>query len=124
MTKISKMMSSNLDGSKEQFYPETHAQGVVGLSEYVSGYMPTGVSSVNGKTGSVKITPTDIGAAKDLHSHDEATPVRSGFLSAEDKSKLDGLAETAGISENRASELVDAAISKQTQLKLEIIKEI
>ncbi|EAG6737998.1 TPA_asm: hypothetical protein GIM07_01485 [Listeria monocytogenes] len=124
MTKISKMMSTRSDGSQEQFYPETHAQGIVGLTEYVSGQIPAGVASVNGKIGEVKISANDVGAANDVHMHANATTELSGFLSAEDKAKLDGLGETAGISENRANDLIYAAFETQTQIVLEILKEV
>ncbi|EKZ4506396.1 hypothetical protein QRW46_001171 [Listeria monocytogenes] len=48
MTEIKRMLQTKEDNSKEQFYPETHVAGIVGLTEYVSGQLPTGVVSVNG----------------------------------------------------------------------------
>lgn len=53
MTEIKRMLQTKEDNSKEQFYPETHVAGIVGLTEYVSGQLPTGVVSVNGKAGRV-----------------------------------------------------------------------
>ncbi len=64
MTEIKRMLQTKEDNSKEQFYPETHVAGIVGLTEYVSGQLPTGVVSVNGKSGSVLLEADDIYAAK------------------------------------------------------------
>ncbi|EAD8411551.1 hypothetical protein ADS57_08295 [Listeria monocytogenes] len=120
MTKIVKLMKSEVAGSKEQFYPETHVQGIVGLSEFVSGSVPLGVASINGKTGEVKLNYADVNAAKSSHEHSEATPETAGFMSAEDKSKLNGLSGTAGISETRANELIR---NYTVGISLETIKE-
>lgn len=49
------------DASGNVFYPETHAQAVVGLSEEITDGQA--VKSVNGKTGTVQLTAADIGAA-------------------------------------------------------------
>ncbi len=53
------------------------------------------VTSVNGKTGAVSLTHVDVGAAASAHSHSSATGSLSGFMSAADKNKLDGLAAVA-----------------------------
>lgn len=49
------------------------------------------VSSVNGATGAVTITAAGIGAAAASHSHSAATTGASGFMSAADKTKLNGI---------------------------------
>lgn len=53
------------------------------------------VSSVNGYTGSVVLTATDVGAATTSHIHSNATTSVAGFMSASDKTKLDGVATGA-----------------------------
>ncbi|EAD9138889.1 hypothetical protein AB924_08235 [Listeria monocytogenes] len=120
MTEIIKLMKAGVAGSKEQFYPETHVQGIVGLSEYVSGSIPLGVSSINGKTGEVKLDYSDVQAAREKHAHPNANTETAGFMSAEDKVRLDGLTETSGISEARANELIR---NYTTGISLETIKE-
>ncbi len=64
MTEIKRMLQTKEDNSKEQFYPETHVAGIVGLTEYVSGQLPTGVVSVNGKAGRVLLDAEDVHADK------------------------------------------------------------
>ncbi len=64
MTEIKRMLQTKEDNSKEQFYPETHVAGIVGLTEYVSGQLPTGVVSVNGKAGRVLLDAEDVHAAQ------------------------------------------------------------
>ncbi|MBC1251335.1 hypothetical protein HBP72_04040 [Listeria welshimeri] len=91
MTNIKRMLEKKEDESKEQFYPETHVEGIVGLSEYVTGHVPTGVMSVNGKTGAISIEANDIGAAETIHMHQLATQSIAGFMSAVDKQKVDEL---------------------------------
>ncbi len=49
------------------------------------------VSSVNGATGAVTITAAGIGAATSGHTHSDATTSVAGFMSAADKTKLDGV---------------------------------
>lgn len=46
--------------------------------------------------GSDPVTPAAIGAAASSHTHPDATPTVSGFESAADKTKLDGIAAGAG----------------------------
>ncbi|WP_239255437.1 hypothetical protein [Listeria ilorinensis] len=99
MTKIMKMIQSKEDGSKEQFYPATHAAAITGLDERITGKLATGVTSVNRKTGAVTLASSDIGAAEKVHTHSTATSTTAGFMSAADKQKLDGLAETGGVTE-------------------------
>lgn len=57
------------------------------------------VTSVNGKTpnatGEVTLTNTDVGAAATVHTHSVATTTEAGFMSATDKTKLDGVQEGA-----------------------------
>lgn len=60
-----------------------------------------GVTSVNGNTGAVVLTATDVGAAPSSHvgsggtQHPNATTSVAGFQSAADKIKLDGVASGA-----------------------------
>lgn len=52
MTEIDKLMKISVDGtSQEQFYPETHAQAVQGLSEYIAANGGTGNTGATGATG-------------------------------------------------------------------------
>ena len=59
------------------------------------------VVSVNGKYGAVNLVPGDVGAAPASHvgatgaAHGTATTSVAGFMSAADKTKLDGVAESA-----------------------------
>lgn len=59
------------------------------------------VVSVNGKYGAVNLVPGDVGAAPDAHvgatgaAHGTATASAAGFMSAADKTKLDGVATNA-----------------------------
>lgn len=54
------------------------------------------VNSVNPDGGgNVELTPADIGAAAASHSHSAATTTDPGFMSASDKTKLDGIAAGA-----------------------------
>lgn len=57
------------------------------------------VTSVNGKTpnatGEVTLTNTEVGAAATVHTHANATTTEAGFMSATDKTKLDGVQEGA-----------------------------
>ncbi|WP_121497044.1 hypothetical protein [Listeria costaricensis] len=124
MTKIKKMLETKTDGTVEQFYPEVHAEGVVGLGSYVSGQIPVGVTSVNHKTGAVELEASDVGAAAATHSHSAATTKVAGFMTAADKAKLDGLGSTTGITEERAEELIHTALSANAQIKLETVKEV
>lgn len=53
------------------------------------------VNSVNEITpdaqGNITLTPSDIGAAEAVHTHANATTTEAGFMSATDKTKLDGV---------------------------------
>lgn len=53
------------------------------------------VTSVNTQVGDVILDYTDVGAAAAVHSHSDATTSVAGFLSAADKTKLDGIASGA-----------------------------
>ena len=55
------------------------------------------VTSINGMTGAVSLTASDVGAAASNHSHANATTSASGFMSATDKSKLDGIEAGANV---------------------------
>lgn len=73
--------------------------------------------------GNVELTPSDIGAAAASHSHSAATTTDPGFMSASDKTKLDGIASgaTANSSDatllNRANHTGTQAISTVTGLQ-------
>ncbi|MDT0017391.1 hypothetical protein QJV03_09380 [Listeria swaminathanii] len=109
MTEIKRMLQTKEDNSKEQFYPETHVEGIVGLTEYVSGQLPTGVVSVNGKAGRVLLGADDVYAAKKNHGHDLATYTTDGFMSSFDKQKIDELVspEAGVVSVNGRTGIVD-----------------
>lgn len=53
------------------------------------------VTSVNGQVGDVLLTYSDVGAAAASHTHSVATTSTAGFMSAADKSKLNGIASGA-----------------------------
>ncbi|EKZ4877808.1 hypothetical protein QO274_000073 [Listeria monocytogenes] len=124
MTKVVKTMKKKQDGSIEQVYIETHASGVVGLSEFVSGQDVLGVSSINKQTGAVNLSASDLNASEIGHIHANATESVSGFMSPEDKAKLDGFAETAGITEDRAKELINENAAESAKITLTLIKEL
>ncbi len=60
-------------------------------------YPAAPVASVNGETGTVVLDHTDVGAAASGHTHSDATTSVAGFLSAADKTKLDGIASGAEV---------------------------
>lgn len=62
-----------------------------------SGAQVNTVTSVNTATGAVVLTATDVGAATSGHGHAAATPSAAGFLSAVDKTKLDGIGALANV---------------------------
>lgn len=68
----------------------TEADGPVPVSEG-----GTGSTTASGARTSLGITPANIGAAASAHSHSDATASEAGFMSASDKSKLDGVASGA-----------------------------
>lgn len=53
------------------------------------------VTSVAGKVGAVSLGPGDVGAAAASHSHSDATTGAAGFMTAADKTKLNGVAAAA-----------------------------
>jgi hypothetical protein len=73
------------------------------LDGIAAGAQVNTVTSVVGKTGAVTLSAADVGAASTSHSHTAATTSVAGFLSATDKSKLDGIA--AGAQVNVATNL-------------------
>lgn len=62
------------------------------------------VKSVNSKTGEVVLDYSDVGAAAASHTHSNATTSAAGFMSASDKSKLDGI--EAGAQVNAVTSVV------------------
>jgi hypothetical protein len=58
------------------------------------------VTSVNAKTGVVILTASDVGAAEANHTHPIATQTISGFMSFDDKVKLDGVQAGAEVNVN------------------------
>lgn len=62
-----------------------------------TGAQVNAVTSVNSKTGAVSLSYTDVGAAASNHTHPDATESVDGFLSAADKTKLDGIATGAQV---------------------------
>lgn len=79
------------------------------------------VQSVNGKTGVVSLTYTDVSAAPSSHigaggtAHAEATTSTDGFMSASDKTKLNGIA--AGATANTGT-VTSVGISAPTGLSV------
>lgn len=55
------------------------------------------VQSVNGKTGALTLSATDVSASANTHTHAVATTAAAGFLATTDKSKLDGIAAGAQV---------------------------
>ena len=78
---------------------QTSTAGVVGLNEFVDGKISGAgagtVSSVNGHTGEVTLSATDVRALPDTTIlptlPGNATAEKNGLMSKEDKTKLDGL---------------------------------
>lgn len=70
------------------------------LDGIASGAQVNDVTSVNGKTGAVSLSATDVGAAASSHSHNNANSTDAGFMSATDKNKLDGIASGAEVNQN------------------------
>ncbi|WP_375569678.1 hypothetical protein ABWH93_16925 [Seohaeicola saemankumensis] len=67
------------------------------LDGIATGAQVNTVTSVAGKTGAVTLSAADVGAATASHSHAVASTTSAGFLSAADKSKLDGIAAGAQV---------------------------
>lgn len=64
---IRKLMRKNDDGSDEQYYPETHANAVIGLNEAIGldkEGNSLGVVSINGKTGIIVLQANDLGIVR------------------------------------------------------------
>ncbi len=67
------------------------------LDGIAAGAEVNSVTSVAGKTGAVTLSAADVGAASANHSHAAATTSAAGFMSATDKTKLDGIAAGAQV---------------------------
>lgn len=63
MVDAKRMMETDENGIKRQFFPMTHVSAILGLSEIMNGQAK--VLSVNGKTGAVIITRTDLDLPSD-----------------------------------------------------------
>jgi len=77
----------------------------------------TGVTSFNGRSGAVTpqtgdYTPSQVGAAPASHVHSTATSAADGFISKDDKEKLDGIA--SGATKNTASSTTPEALGTAT----------
>lgn len=90
------IMQLKVDGTP--IYVKTHANAVENLNQFVSDLVVqsgTGkVESVNGKTGSVVLKATDVGALPDttsIPSYTVVTTSKDGLMSISDKKKLDSL---------------------------------
>ncbi|MFP7306899.1 hypothetical protein SFC81_04910 [Enterococcus faecalis] len=58
MVDAKRMMETDENGIKRQYFPMTHASAILGLTEIMAGNSK--VSSVNGHTGAVIITRADL----------------------------------------------------------------
>lgn len=58
MVDAKRMMETDENGIKRQFFPMTHVSAIIGLTEIMAGNSK--VSSVNGHTGAVIITRADL----------------------------------------------------------------
>lgn len=58
MVDAKRMMETDENGIKRQFFPMTHVSAIIGLTEIMTGNSK--VSSVNGHTGAVIITRADL----------------------------------------------------------------
>lgn len=90
------IMQIKVDGV--QIFPQTHQKAVEGLTELIDEKLVSAgtgaVTSVNGKTGAVTLSATDVGAMpKDtpIPTYVKTTQTADGLMSKEDKKKLDGL---------------------------------
>lgn len=61
------------------------------VTNSIQGIRANGVSITPDSNGTINITSDNIGAASNSHSHSIVTTSVAGFMSASDKSKLDGL---------------------------------
>ncbi|WP_332238872.1 hypothetical protein [Sporolactobacillus sp. KGMB 08714] len=68
------------------FYPRTHAQAVDGLEDYVGSQIP--VTSINGKTGAVQLTASDVGAETPQEIDDKLTAKQDLFLTSPSGNKF------------------------------------
>lgn len=78
MAEIKKIMEKDGDGITRQIMPETIPSAIIGLEEFINHANPgqSGVSSVNGQTGSIILTKNDLGIGV-------ASEYREGLMSAE-----------------------------------------
>ena len=80
------------------------------LDGVTDGAEPNAVQSVNGQTGAVVLSHTDVGAAWSGHSHGLATSGFAGFMAPGDKAKLDAV-ESGATADQTAGEILDAVKS-------------
>lgn len=94
---VNKLMRKNKDGTKDQFYPETEVNAVIGLSEALGEAGKGAVTSVNGKIGAVNLTAADIGINGDGVPY--ASETQDGIITKEMYAELKKLiaAGTSGI---------------------------
>lgn len=81
MVKAKRMMETEENGVERQFYPITHVSAVRGLEKIIAGQSK--VLSVNGYTGAVIITKTDLGLENALTELPYATEETDGIITSE-----------------------------------------
>jgi len=103
-----------MKSSREPPIPSRRGQGVYYAQQGTWNPLPSGggssgVSSFQGRTGAVTLLAADVGsalgytAADASHSHGNVTTSAAGFMSAADKTKLDGVATGATANDTDAN---------------------
>ena len=98
-TSGTKIGSITIDGKVTNYYMPSHTHSISNITNLQSSLdakVPTS-RTVNGKalSSNISLTASDVGAAASSHSHNAATTSAAGFMSAADKTKLDGIATGA-----------------------------
>lgn len=110
---------------------KTNTSGVEGLEEFVEGKISSSgggveaVRSVNGKTGVVNLTASDVKALPDSTVIPTvpgvATTSANGLMSSADKTKLNGIATGAEKNPSAATSSTDGLMSKTDKAKLDAL---
>lgn len=113
-----------------QVYPQTHTGAVENLGTYVDTKVAaaTAVKSVNGKSGAVTLTASDVGALPSSTSIPQipgvATSTTNGLMASVDKSKLDGIATGAQKNPGNATTTTAGLMAAADKVKLEGLSNI
>ncbi|MBO0456277.1 hypothetical protein JZO77_05935 [Enterococcus hulanensis] len=86
MAKSKRMMESDEQGVKRQFFPITHVSAIIGLDKIISGQSK--VLSVNGKVGAIVITKEDLGLGNVITELPYANETVDGIITADMYQKI------------------------------------